>query len=168
MEKEFDHILDSICLWENSSLATWDILELDITVRLHVPSSKRRSVWRHLRSRLSCSSPSRYCPTSTQRYCPRETCLKCRILYLAGPSPLPSKWNSSPERPGDNHYGYKIYIHFLFITNLHTKLKKDQHAENRRVCLESPNIPYATHQHILNNHVDFQPCRFTSVMWYYG
>jgi len=48
---------------------------------------------------FSRSSPSRYLPTRTHLYLPDSTCLKCMMLYRAGPSPFLSNLNLSPLRP---------------------------------------------------------------------
>lgn len=48
---------------------------------------------------FSRNSPSRYLPTRTHLYFPGSVCLKCMILYLAGPSPFLSNLNLSPLRP---------------------------------------------------------------------
>lgn len=61
--------------------------------------------------------PSLYSPTLIQRYFPGETCLKCIMLYRAGPSPLASKRNQSPLNPATKENFNKIFTPLLFATN---------------------------------------------------
>lgn len=70
-----------------------------------------------LLSKSSFSAPSWYWPTLIQRYWPGSTCLKCRMLYRAGPSPFASKWNSSPLRPASQYY-------ILYFVSVITRLIK--------------------------------------------
>lgn len=65
--------------------------------------SKRREIAKRpicgLPDIFNRNSPERYLPTRTHSYLPGSICLKCMMLYRAGPSPFLSNLNLSPLRP---------------------------------------------------------------------